>query len=185
MVNRRELLFGVCSGLVCACGRRVSGSKTGLTQAAPRAGDPLDITGSVVLPDGVTPATEVVVYVYHTGTDGLYPKRPGGPPRYRAWLRTDQHGSFGYRTIIPAAYPTGRPRPHVHYQLWGGGLPVQWSSTVFVDGESRLRRSSDGVWRDTHGLTAKATADDLQQSIRHGVRDDPKTYASRVTIRPR
>lgn len=114
-----------------------------------------------------------MVYAYHTGIDGLYGLRSGEPPRHRAWMQTDGHGRFSLRTMIPASYPNSRIRPHVHYQLWGGGVPVQWSSTYNIDGSPRLVRQR-GVWRVEHPLRAKATGDVLEPSIRHGVRDAPK-----------
>ena len=42
---------------------------------AGESGEKLLISGTVYLPDGVTPAKDIIVYVYHTNIEGYYPKR--------------------------------------------------------------------------------------------------------------
>ncbi len=153
--------------------------------------------------DGKTPAAGATVYVYHTDTSGLYGPT-GSPPRYRAWMTTDDDGRFDYRTIVPAPYPGRQTAAHVHTQLWGGGVPVQWNETLFFAGDSllaakqrlrsralgrfsfvqRLVRDGADGWRCAHLLRAKVTCDELQPGLRHGVDDAPESAPSSVVVVP-
>lgn len=78
------------------------------------------VTGTVFEPDGRTPADDVIVYLYHTDTSGVY--RPGKNPegweshhgQHRGWVRTQKDGRFSFYTFEPAPYP-GRQEPrHIH-----------------------------------------------------------------------
>ncbi|MCY1010100.1 hypothetical protein OV079_31950 [Nannocystis pusilla] len=151
-------------------------------------GEPMEIEGTVYRPDGVTPAAGVVLYAYHTGVDGLYAATPG-PPRLRAWFRTDPRGRYAYRTIRPAAYPERRFAAHVHTQLWSDTVPAQWGTDLlFADdpllsaGQRResealarfanirpLVRGPGGVWRGVHDLRLKTTGDHFEDNTRHGL----------------
>jgi protocatechuate 3,4-dioxygenase beta subunit len=159
-------------------------------------GPALEVTGLVFAPDGVTPAPGVTVYAYQTGVDGLYARKPGDPPRIRGWMTTDATGRYAFRTIRPGAYPGRTVAAHIHFQLWGGGWPTQYSEDLnFADDElltererERSRRlgrfgpivapvrGDDGVLRATHDLRLKAEADVLEENIQHGVKDEPKRY---------
>jgi len=157
-------------------------------------GPPLEVTGQVFAPDGVTPAPGVTVYAYQTGVDGLYAHEPDAPPRIRGWMTTDGDGRFAFRTIRPGSYP-GRTVPaHIHFQMWGGGWPVQYSEDInFADDDLLTERERErskklgrfgpivtvekdeqGVLRATHDLCLKPKADELEDNIQHGVRDEPR-----------
>lgn len=157
-------------------------------------GTALDVTGQVFAPDGVTPAPGVTVYAYQTGEDGLYAHEPDAPPRIRGWMTTDGAGRYGFRTIRPGSYPGNTIPAHIHFQMWGGGWPVQYSEDLnFADdhllSQRERERSSelgrfgpiapavvgeDGVLRATHDLRLKPEADELEDNIQHGVRDEPR-----------
>jgi protocatechuate 3,4-dioxygenase beta subunit len=157
-------------------------------------GTALEVTGQVFAPDGVTPARGVTVYAYQTGVDGRYARKPGDPPRIRGWMTTDATGSYAFRTVRPGSYPGEKIPAHIHFQLWGGGWPVQYNEDVnFADDElltERERehsrslgrfgpittpvRGDDGVLRATHDLRLKPKADVLEDNIQHGVKDEPK-----------
>ena len=157
-------------------------------------GPALEVTGLVFAPDGVTPAPGVTVYAYQTGIDGRYAREPGAPPRIRGWMTTDGAGRFSFRTIRPGSYPGEKIPAHIHFQLWGGGWPVQYNEDMqFADDEllterdrenSRklgrfgpivpVEKGKDGVLRATHDLRLKPEEDWLEDVIQHGVRDEPK-----------
>lgn len=156
-------------------------------------GEPLEVSGRVFEPDGVTPAAGVVVYVYHTDRAGLYGREPDAPPRLRAWMVTDAEGRYRYRTIKPAPYPGSTIAAHVHTQLWSARFPPQYNTDLEFRDDPFLsareiehsdglgtfayivlpERGADGVLRATHDLRLKTSGDDLEDNIRHGVDDAP------------
>jgi protocatechuate 3,4-dioxygenase, beta subunit len=91
-------------------------------------GVPLLISGTVYGDDGVTPLSGIVVYAYHTDINGVYraDHRVDAPPRLRGWARTDAAGHYSFRTIRPAPYPKRDIPAHVHFHVWGPGVPRQF-----------------------------------------------------------
>jgi protocatechuate 3,4-dioxygenase beta subunit len=82
-------------------------------------GEPLEISGTIFMPDGKTPAPDILLYVYHTDNKGLYSqwdtqtvgKRHG---HLRGWMRTDANGKYKFKTIRPASYPNSENPQHIH-----------------------------------------------------------------------
>lgn len=158
-------------------------------------GERFDIRGRVLAPDGKTPASGVIVYAYNTDIRGLYAATAGQAPRIRGWMRTDANGRFHATTIRPGAYPSGSTPAHVHFQLWGGGHPAQWSSTMLFDGDPMVAsreieksrsegrfgfvrpviRDRDG-WRASIELRLKPRGDRFERSIRHGIDEYVKRF---------
>lgn len=78
------------------------------------------IAGTVLKPDGKTPAENVILYIYQTNREGIYEpsenpvgweKRHG---KFRGWMKTDSNGKFEFYTFRPAPYPDGREPEHIH-----------------------------------------------------------------------
>src|SRR5258707_735097 len=94
----------------------------------------LVIDGQVFAPNGVTPAPGVIVYAYQTDNTGEYRNDASRVARLHGWARTDAHGHFQLRTIRPAPYPGRGIAAHVHFHVWGGGYPLQWTDELlFAD----------------------------------------------------
>ena len=80
----------------------------------------LKISGTVFHKDGKTPASDVIVYIYHTNREGIYPTK-GDEKDWarrhgfiRGWIKTGEDGKYTFYTFRPAGYP-GRPDPeHIH-----------------------------------------------------------------------
>lgn len=182
--------FGLAGPGLRACPRHAGdhASATGRIAPADEPGEPMEIRGTVYAADGVTPAAGVVLYAYHTDVRGIYRAGPSGPPRLRAWFKTDAGGRYGYRTIRPAAYPERKWAAHVHTQLWNDRVPAQWGSTLLFADDPLLtaaeRRASaelgrfanirplvraDGVWTGTHDIRLKTTGDHFEDNTRHGL----------------
>ncbi len=101
-------------------------------------GEPLQVTGTVYGPDGVTPAAGVEIYAYHTDAEGLYCATDDNTdPRLKATVRTGADGRYQLRTIKPAPYPGGGIPAHIHFQLSAGGFPDQRTDLNFA-GEPHL-----------------------------------------------
>lgn len=83
-------------------------------------GPKIEISGIVYQRDGITPAKDVVLYVYHTDQQGIYPAKgneTGWAKRHgyiRGWLKTDQNGYYQFKTLRPAAYPQRSTEEHIH-----------------------------------------------------------------------
>jgi protocatechuate 3,4-dioxygenase beta subunit len=99
-------------------------------------GQPLIVSGAVVAPDGKTPAAGVTVYAYNTDAKGYYGQNQTEfPPRLYGWMKTDAHGHFELRTILPGQYPGMRVPAHIHFSLWGAGYPLQWVDELRFEGD--------------------------------------------------
>src|SRR5262245_61350682 len=83
-------------------------------------GPKMEVTGTIYQSDGKTPDAGVIIYIYHTDQEGVYPTKgneTGWAKRHgyiRGWIKTDQSGKYKFYTLRPGAYP-GRQNPeHIH-----------------------------------------------------------------------
>ncbi len=80
----------------------------------------LKISGVIYKQDGKTPAKDVILYVYHTNKNGIYPKKEnlsGWARRHgyiRGWMKTDQNGRYTFYTTMPGVYPSRTDPAHIH-----------------------------------------------------------------------
>lgn len=157
-------------------------------------GQKLLITGIVYQPDGKTPAPNVVVYYYHTNTEGKYLHDPGHkrsmPPNelgqthgyIRGWTQTGADGKYAIYTTRPGAYP-GRSDPaHIHLTVQEPDGRAYYIDDVVFDDDRLLtgakrkkmeNRGGSGVVR----LVAKNNLMIGERNIRLGlhVPDYPKS----------
>ncbi len=98
------------------------------------------VEGTVFNKDGVTPAIGIIVYIYHTGRNGIYQKKgdENGWGRrhgmYRGWVKTGPDGHYAFYTFRPAAYPDGSEPEHIHLTVKEPGLaPYYMDEYVFDD----------------------------------------------------
>ncbi|MEP1088894.1 MAG: intradiol ring-cleavage dioxygenase [Algoriphagus sp.] len=100
----------------------------------------LKITGIVFHKDGKTPASDVILYLYHTDRTGRYPKagdEKGWAKRHgsiRGWVKTDREGNYTFYTFRPSAYPTGEEPEHIHLTVKEPGKTAYYMDDyVFAD----------------------------------------------------
>ncbi|MBL8012049.1 MAG: intradiol ring-cleavage dioxygenase [Flavobacteriales bacterium] len=91
-----------------------------------QAGQKLLVTGTVLRSDGRTPAPGVLIYYYHTNTEGKYVTNVNEPRNMppdelgrthghiRGWVRTDTAGRYFIYTVRPGVYPTRDAPAHIH-----------------------------------------------------------------------
>ena len=108
-------------------------------------GDKLIISGTVYLPDGKTPAKDIIVYVHHTNNKGVYPKigNEKGNGKYhgylRGWMKTDSNGKYKFETIRPAPYHSHGGEPaHIHYNVQGSDYPEYWLTAIWFSDDPRV-----------------------------------------------
>lgn len=166
MASRRETILAMFGAIVAACTPRASSAAPPRTDlyacdgceavferkvgdlspvariAAPdEPGERLIVTGRVTLPDGKTPAADVVLYAHQTNAEGLY---AGGNPdgsgserhgRLKGWVKTDAEGRYRFETIKPAPYPTMTMPAHIHIYVAEPGREAYYIDDVVFDGE--------------------------------------------------
>lgn len=105
-----------------------------------RSHNKLVVSGVVYMPDGVTPASGIIIYAYHTNERGLYSSEPGAEGwarrhgRLRGWVKTDQTGCFSFYTTRPASYPDRSEPEHIHFTvLEPDKIPYYIDSAFFTD----------------------------------------------------
>ncbi len=83
----------------------------------------LKITGTIFKSDGVTPAKDVLLYVYQPDENGDYVIKNKNDKRYihhRGWIKTDAEGKYTFYTFIPgsAIIPITFPRKRGFKQIF-------------------------------------------------------------------
>ena len=155
--NNFRLVGGPCEGCeaVFEYGERVLSAIDTLPDFN-REGPKLKVTGTIFQPDGKTPAENVILYVYHTDQDGIYPTK-GNEKEWarrhgylRGWLRTGADGKYTFYTLKPGIYPSGNAPAHIHATILEPDGKYYWiEEYLFEDdpllsSEERLRSSPRG-----------------------------------------
>ncbi len=99
-------------------------------------GEPMIISGTVYLPDGKTPAPNILIYAYHTDIEGIYGR--GNEPqhgRFRGWMLTDEKGRYEISSIKPASYPNTTFAAHIHMTLTGKNFKEDSIDSVLFEGD--------------------------------------------------
>ncbi len=83
-------------------------------------GQKLMVSGKIYELDQKTPASNIVLYYYHTDRYGIYSPGPGMPDaarrhgHLRGWVKTGTEGAYTIYTNRPANYPNGEFEAHIH-----------------------------------------------------------------------
>lgn len=115
--------------------------------SADEPGDRIVLSGTVFHTDGKTPASDITIYVYHTNSKGIYPKRgneTGNGVRHgylRGWMKTGEDGRYEFETIKPAPYPGLNSPAHIHITLAGENYPEYWISSFWFEGDPIITQS--------------------------------------------
>ena len=94
-------------------------SNTTIIASPNESGERMEISGTIYRRDGKTPATNIILCVYHTDSRGYYSpsdtqtvaKRQG---HLRGWIITNEKGQYKFETIRPAPYPRADIPAHIH-----------------------------------------------------------------------
>ena len=123
--------------------------KTALSRKSDK-DEPVIISGTIFQPDGRTPAPNILIYFYHTDSDGYYGRR--GEVRdgyFRGWMLTGANGKYEFSSIKPAPYPNRTEAAHVHMTLTGSNFKEDSINTILFEGDPLIKeheRNSAGKW---------------------------------------
>ena len=119
-------------------------------------GKRLAVGGIVYKQDG-KPASDIIIYVYHTDQTGIYPKKgdeTGWGKRHgyiRGWMRTNEKGEYKFYTLRPAAYP-GRQNPeHIHITIKEPDKNEYWIDEYLFNDDPILTDKERKSCRDRGG----------------------------------
>lgn len=144
-------------------------------------GETLIMTGTIYQEDGKTPAKDIVVYVYHTNVEGVYPKRGNETDNarrhgyLRGWMKTNDKGQYRFKTIRPNAYKSRTEPAHIHYTISGPDYPEYWINATWFKGDELiterlksklnrqggfsniidLKKDEKGIWRGNRDIILK------------------------------
>lgn len=106
-------------------------------------GRKLAVNGVVYKADG-SPASNVIVYVYHTDQTGIYPTQgdeKGWGKRHgylRGWMKTNEKGEYKFFTLRPAAYPGRQAPEHIHITIKEPDKNEYWVDEYVFDDDPLL-----------------------------------------------
>lgn len=108
------------------------------------AGPKMKLTGTIYQPDGKTPANNVILQIYHTDQNGIYPtkgdengwgKRQGYS---RGWIKTDTVGKYNFFTLKPGTYPTRNAPAHIHPVIFEPNGKYYWIEEYLFEDDPLL-----------------------------------------------
>jgi protocatechuate 3,4-dioxygenase beta subunit len=136
-------------------------------------GERLIVSGTVFERDGKTPAPNVLIYLYHTDSKGLYGQRgEHRHDRFRGWMFTGKDGRYEFETVRPAPYPEQRFAAHIHMTVTTESQKEDWIDSILFEDDRlifererrdagrkggfnpilRPVRGDDNVWRATRDI---------------------------------
>jgi protocatechuate 3,4-dioxygenase beta subunit len=137
-------------------------------------GPKMEVSGTIYQSDGKTPAANVILYVYHTNSEGVYPTKGGetGWARrhgyIRGWIKTDETGKYKFYTLRPGAYP-GRENPeHIHATIKEPNVSAYWIDEYLFDDDPILTKEERDAQKKRGGKgLLKLTKDSKGNLIAH------------------
>lgn len=96
------------------------------------------VTGRVFSEDGATPLPGITIDVHQTDARGHYRPNLLGRARLSGQLVTGREGQYEIWTVEPGSYP-GRDIPaHIHFKVFGPGVPEQFPDDEWFEGDPLL-----------------------------------------------
>jgi protocatechuate 3,4-dioxygenase, beta subunit len=145
--NGKQKVGGACEGCEAIHESPIPFAKLSWIDTLPDFNDPgpkMMISGVIYKADGKTPAKDVVLYVYHTDQNGVYPRK-GGEKGWgvrhgyiRGWMKTNERGEYRFYTLRPASYPNSRAPQHIHPTIKEPGMNEYWIDEFLFDDDPFL-----------------------------------------------
>ncbi|MFN3754032.1 intradiol ring-cleavage dioxygenase [Flavobacterium sp.] len=103
----------------------------------------LILTGKVFQPDGKKPASNVIIYYWHTDDNGLYtsnnetPKEAKQHGKLRGWVKSDENGNYTIKTSRPAHYPDEEMAAHIHLSIKEQNIENEYFADLYFDDDPK------------------------------------------------
>ncbi|TXH20059.1 MAG: hypothetical protein E6Q95_06500 [Chitinophagaceae bacterium] len=97
----------------------------------------LIIKGIIYQKDGITPASNILVYYWHTDDMGLYSSNAQTPieviehGKLRGWIQTDKTGEYSIFTSKPASYPNQDIPQHIHLSIKEPNITKEYYADLY------------------------------------------------------
>lgn len=125
----------------------------------------LKLTGTIYRSDGKTPASDVILYIYHTDKTGKYPTKgneKGWAKRHgyiRGWIKTDESGIYTFYTFKPGSYSSNPA--HIHATILEPNGRYYYIEEYNFIGDPNLQNAHDDNGRGGSGLVELQKKGDL------------------------
>jgi protocatechuate 3,4-dioxygenase beta subunit len=138
-------LLGTCEGCeaVFEYGDKVLSSVDTLSDFH-EDGTQIRMTGFISKSDARTAASDVILYIYHTNQNGVYPPLENGTEwgrrhgSIRGWIKTGKDGRYSFYTLKPGIYPDRSQAAHVHATILEPDGRYYWIDEFYFAGDSLL-----------------------------------------------
>ncbi|WP_438946931.1 hypothetical protein [Sediminibacterium sp.] len=139
-IDKNKLIGGGCDGcelMYVGMPKVISSEHTsnGWTEGKHK----LILTGKVFQLDGKTPASDVIIYYWHTDDKGLYSSNNQTPEqakvhgKLRGWVKADKSGNYTIKTSRPAAYPNDNIPQHIHLSIKEPDITNEYYADLYFD----------------------------------------------------
>lgn len=104
----------------------------------------IKLTGTIFQQDGITPAEDIILYVYHTDQAGIYSTKGNetgwgrSHGHTRGWIKTDADGKYTFYTFIPGVYPTRTEPAHIHPTILEPDGKYYYIEDYYFEGDELL-----------------------------------------------
>ncbi len=136
--------------------------------------EPMIISGTVFESDGKKPAPNVLIYFYHTDSDGFYNRKRDGEPlhgHFRGWLLTDANGKYEFNSIKPASYPDRTFAAHIHMTITTKNLKEDSIDSILFEGDKFITAQERNLAGKKGGFNPILKLEKGADGILRGVRN--------------
>ena len=124
-------------------------------------GQKIKISGTIYKNDGKTPASNIILYIYHTDQNGIYPTKgdeTGWAKRHgylRGWIKTDGDGKYTIYTLRPGIYPSRNALAHIHATILEPDGKYYWIEEYLFDDDPLLKEDNRSKTSPRGGSSGK------------------------------